>query len=168
MARRGLVTLWAASNVNSLNCQFGEFIKDEDGTIVIPEVALDIALSHGFYKTPEEALRGPKIKPRPQPLSGVGYSDPSGDPGFTRAPSLERTYAAPEPRPAPKITPEERVKEATRFDLREYCEGNSLEIPPRTDNEKLRAMVLSHMKDEAAGTLKKADEDTEESEAEKE
>lgn len=142
-SRRGFVTLYAAPNVASLNCQYGQFFTEEDGTIEVPEAAVDLASSHGFYKSKELLAAALAPAKKPQPADGTG---------IPRHPEASTTHVVERiviREPAQK-TPEEQLAKATRFDLREYCEANGIEIPARTDNKALKALVLAHMKAEAA------------------
>lgn len=151
-SRRGTTILYAAAGVLSLNCEFGEFYTEEDGTIEVPDKAIDLAMSHGFYRTPQEAANHGKPKPKPQALPGVGNA-----PAASTEPYMGVARPAEAPALAHRKSFEQQVAGATRFELREYLDANGIEIPPRTDNEKLKAMVLEHMKAEASGTLKKAE-----------
>jgi hypothetical protein len=151
-SRRGTTVLYAAAGVLSLNCEFGEFYTEEDGTIEVPDKAIDIAQSHGFYRTPEEAANHGKPRTRPKAAPGVGHA-----PGPSSEPYQAVAQAAETPRLAHRKSFEEQVAGATRFELKDYLDGNGIEIPPRTTNDKLRELVLEHMKAEATGTLKKAE-----------
>ena len=151
-SRRGTTILYAAAGVLSLNCEFGEFYTEEDGTIEVPDKAVDLAMSHGFYRTAQEAADHGKPKAKPQALPGVGHA-----PGPAAEPYMGVARPAEAPALAHRKSFEDQVAGATRFELRDYLDGNGIEIPPRTTNDKLREMVLEHMKAEATGTLKKSE-----------
>lgn len=153
-SRRGFVKLFAKPNVASLNCEFGTFYTEDDGTIEVPEKAIDVAATHGFYKTKEELRAAMTPRKKPKAASGTGIV--VEDDGRVVERIIERHYIQPE-QAKPVISAAEKVMGADRFELREYCEGNGIEIPPKTNNEALRALVLEHMKAEAAGPAKAAE-----------
>lgn len=116
-----LIKLFAKPGLNSVVTEWGAFVPEgEDRSVQAPERAVDTLITHGFS-------RQPYASPAPAPVQDLG----------TKPKDLEPFR--------PTRTAADWVASAIRPDLKEYCEANEIEIPPRTPDAKLRELVLAHM-----------------------
>lgn len=128
----GFTTLYGTPDSGELATGFGTFAPDANKQIVVPDIAIDVCLSHGFFRSPEDAAKA--------------YAKTHSPAGVVASTATPGAPAAPAPAPAlSTVTAEERVAKADRFALMEYCEANEIQVPPRTTNVALRAMVLAHI-----------------------
>lgn len=121
-----LVTMFAGPGIGAVVTMWGEFVPDENGVVAVPEGAVPTMITHGYTKTKSNAPAVLGTKPK----------------------NLAEMQKAPAPDPLTSVSLDERVAKADYFALKEYCEANEVGIPKRASTDKLRELVLAHLKSE--------------------